>query len=221
LVNVEWQLHTKWTDGEPTIDEVFETASKRSLDSLAFTEHVRADTDWFSAFARDVRVAARQFPKITTYVACETKAVDVHGTLDISPGIAELCDFVMGVVHRFPDGKGGFLDFKSMSAIDVAEMECDLSLGMISAAPIDVLGHPGGMFQRRHGAYPNALFAKMIAAVIERDIAIEINSSYLVDKQAFFALCKDMNPRVSIGSDAHKTSEIGICRDHLMEALSL
>jgi putative hydrolase len=220
-VNVEWQLHTNWTDGEPTIEEVLQTASSRQLRSVAFTEHVRKETDWFPAFARAVKTASQRFPELETFVACETKAMDTLGQLDVSSDVLRLSDLVMGVVHRFPDGAGGYLDFKSMSAQSMAEMECELSLGMIRFAPIDVLGHPGGMYQRRFGAFPTELFAKLFEAVKERDIAIEINASYLVDMPAFLAMCRDMNPRVSIGSDAHKTSEIGRCRDLLTEALSL
>jgi putative hydrolase len=220
-INVEWQLHTNQTDGEATIADVLATAQQRKLASIAFTEHVRRETDWFSGFAREVRQAATGFPEIATFVGCETKAMDVQGTIDVSDAILTNCDVVLGVVHRFPDGKGGYLDFKSMPPLQVAELEYELSLGMIRNAPIDVLGHPGGMYQRRHGAFPPDLFRAMMQATIERGIAIEINSSYLVDMPAFLQLCDDLNPYVSIGSDAHMLAEIGRCRDLLKEALAL
>ena len=48
-----------------------------------------------------------------------------------------------------------------------------------------------------------------------RGVAIEINSSYLVDVDAFLRLCQEVDPIVSIGSDAHKLEELGRCRDVL------
>jgi putative hydrolase len=220
-VNVEFQLHTNWTDGEASIAAVFATAQARELSAIAFTEHVRKETDWFAGFAKEVRKTAGAFSGMRAYVGCETKAMDVMGSLDVTDEILDACDIVLGVVHRFPDGKGGYLDFKAMSPEHVAELECELSIGMINGAPIDVLGHPGGMYQRRHGAYPPRLFRSMMQAAEKRDVAIEINSSYLVDMPAFLGLCAEINPRVSVGSDAHKLEEIGRCRGLVKEALKL
>jgi putative hydrolase len=124
---------------------------------------------------------------------------------------------VLGVVHRFPGADGSYLDFKSLSAEEMAEIEFRLSMGMIRNAPIDVLGHPGGMYQRRHGAFPEALFREMMLATRERGIAIEINTSYLVDIPSFIALCAEIDPIVSIGSDAHQLQELAHCRDTLVQ----
>jgi putative hydrolase len=219
--NFELQLHTSWTDGEPQIGEVLARASECGLAGIAFTEHVRRETDWFPQFAHEVHEAAAGFPRMLTYLGCETKAMDLNGALDVTEGILAECDIVLGVVHRFPDGKGGYMDYKLMAPDEMAELECELSLGMIRNAPIDVLGHPGGMYQRRHGAYPQKLFRAMMEATVKRGIAIEINSSYLVDMPGFLSLCEEINPIVSIGSDAHKLDEIGRCRDLVRKALNL
>ena len=45
-------------------------------------------------------------------------------------------------------------------------------------APIDVLAHPAGMYQRRYGRYPDKLFRRMLEASIERGIAVEINGEF-------------------------------------------
>jgi putative hydrolase len=214
-LNVEFQVHTVQTDGEATIEEILEFSRERGIGALAFTEHVRIDTAWFSNFALDIRQRALRFPEMEIYVGCETKAMDVHGTLDISQSILEACDIVLGSVHRFPDGEGGFLDFKALSASQIAEIEFRLAIGMVRNAPIDVLAHPGGMYERRHGAFPEKYFRDLMIATLERGIAIEINSSYLVDAEKFIRLCREINPIVSIGSDAHKLHELGKCRDLL------
>ena len=216
-VNVELQLHTTWTDGQATILEILQTARERGLGALAFTEHVREDTAWFPDFKTEVLSAAGAFDDIRVCVGCETKAMDDQGRLDVSQSVLDACDIVLGVVHRLPDGKGGYLDFKQLSFEETAEIEFRLSLGMIAKAPIDVLGHPGGMSLRRHGRFPEKYFRALMTSTLERRIAIEINSSYLVDMPAFLALCEEINPYVSIGSDAHRLSELGRCRDQLLE----
>jgi len=57
LVNVELQVHTTWTDGRSTI------AEQRGLATIAFTEHVRRDTNWFVGFAVAVREARHRYAK--------------------------------------------------------------------------------------------------------------------------------------------------------------
>lgn len=217
-LNVDWQLHTTWTDGRMSVKEVLETAAARRLHSIAFTEHVRRDTAWFGDFAREVREEALAFPEIEVLTGCEAKALDTAGSLDVSDEVRAQCDLVLGVVHRFPDGRGGLLDFSTLDATRCAEIECELSLGLLRAAPIHVLGHPGGMTQRKFGHFPSALFRRMIEASLERGIAIEINASYLRDAAAFLDLCEELNPFISIGSDAHGAEEIACCRDMLLQS---
>ncbi|APG88691.1 histidinol phosphatase (plasmid) [Sinorhizobium americanum CCGM7] len=216
-LNVELQVHTNWTDGEATVLEVLQTARERGLAELAFTEHVREDTSWFPDFKAEILSAADGFGDLRVYVGCETKAMDGDGRLDVSRSVLDACDIVLGVVHRLPDGRGSYLDFKQLSFEETAEIEFRMSMGMIANAAIDVLGHPGGMSLRRYGQFPENYFRKLMTATLARGIAIEINSSYLVDMPAFLALCDEINPFVSIGSDAHKLSDLGRCRDKLLE----
>jgi putative hydrolase len=216
-INVEFQVHTSQTDGDGSIEEVLRTAHERDLAAIALTEHVRVETDWFPDFAHRVRRAAADYPDLRVYVGCEAKALDAEGSLDASEEILGLCDIVLGSVHRFPDGAGGYLSFHDMSPEELAERECALALGLLRTAPIHVLAHPGGMYQRRHGRFPEHFFRAMLMASLERGVAVEINSSYLVDFDGFLRLCEEVNPYVSIGSDAHRLHEIGRCRDRLIE----
>lgn len=215
-LNVEFQVHTNWTDGQASVLEILRAAKELDLGALAFTEHVREETSWFSEFRDEVVSAAPGFEGMRIYVGCETKATDYDGRLDVSDTVINACDIVLGVVHRLPDSRGGYLDFKHLSADETSEMEYRLSMGMIAKAPIDVLGHPGGMSLRRHGHFPEAYFRALMNTSLDRQIAVEINSSYLVDMPAFLAVCEEVNPFVSIGSDAHKVSELARCRDQLM-----
>jgi putative hydrolase len=216
-VNVEYQLHTTWTDGKASSREMLMAGRARSLGALAYTEHVRRDTDWFGAFVDEIRTLAEEQSGMDIFVGSETKAMNESGELDISPEVLAASDIVLGVVHRFPAQDGSYLDFRDLSAEEIAEIEFRLSMGMIRNAPIDVLGHPGGMYQRRHGAFPAHLLREMMLATRTRGIAIEINTSYLVDLPGFIALCAEIDPIVSIGSDAHRPEEMAQCRDRLLQ----
>ena len=220
-INVDLQVHTTQTDGRASITEILDAAQRRGLSIIAFTEHVRRDTAWFADFARTVRQEAKAYPDLRVLVGCEAKALDTNGALDAPEAVLAECDLVLGSVHRFPDGKGGLLNFADLSAAECAETECALALGLLRHAPVHVLAHPGGMTLRRHGAYPVELFRQMLIASLERNIAVEINSSYLRDVPAFLKLCAEINPYVSIGSDVHGLEELGRCRDLLLEIMEV
>jgi putative hydrolase len=214
-VNVDFQVHTSQTDGDGAVRDVLEAARRRSVSAIAFTEHVRKDTNWFPQFADEILIASADYPEIRIYVGCETKALDASGLLDVSDQIYDRCDIVLGSVHRFPNGSGGYLDFREMSAKQTADMEFELALGMLRGGRIDVLSHPGGMYERRYGAFPERYFRELMIEALKSETAVEINSSYLFDPGSFLRLCAEINPIVSIGSDVHKLDEMGRCRDML------
>lgn len=216
-INVELHLHTNWTDGEASIEAVLSQSAAAGLRQIAFTEHVRTDTEWYQDFAAAVRAAALLQPGIDVFLGCEAKALDTIGGFDASEAILELCDVVLGSVHRFPDGSGGFLSFSSLSQEQFAEIEFALACGLIDGAPIDVLAHPGGMYSRRFGVdLPEPQMRALMERSSARGIAIEINSAYLKDMDAHLRLCADVNPIVSIGSDMHHLDNLGHCRDALV-----
>lgn len=216
-INVELHAHTTQTDGKASIEDMIERAHERGLSALALTEHVRRDTPWFSTWAAHVRHAAHAYPDLTVYVGCEAKALDPEGSLDVSDDIRAESNLVMGVVHRFPDGQGGLMDWNTLSEADFAYTEFTLALGLVKAAPIHVLGHPGGMYQRKFKrAFPTDLFGQLMELSLQRGIAIEISTSYLVDAPAFLDLCEHINPLVSIGSDVHQLDTMATCRDTLL-----
>ena len=220
-INVDFQVHTTQTDGKGTIAELLHLSRQRGLSAIAFTEHVRRDTPWFGDFARAIRRTAVDFPELRVHVGCEAKALDTDGGLDASEAILAECDIVLGSVHRFPDGKGGLLDFARMDVHECAEREFSLALSLVRRAPIDVLSHPGGMTLRHHGSFPLEMFRRLMVATLERGIAIEINSSYLRDMPAFLGLCAEINPYVSVGSDVHRVEDMGRCRDTLLAHMEL
>lgn len=216
-INVDLHLHTNWTDGEASIEAVLSHGASAGLRQIAFTEHVRANTDWYPDFAAAVRSAAILQPDIEVFLGCEAKALDTLGAFDASNAILQQCDVVLGSVHRFPDNSGGFLSFSSLSQEQFAEIEFALACGLIDGAPIDVLAHPGGMYSRRFGVdLPAPLMRELMERSSARGIAIEINSAYLKDIDAHLRLCADVNPIISIGSDMHRLHNLGQCRDALV-----
>lgn len=215
----DYHVHTARTDGRADIEAVLEEAVNRGLSRVAVTEHVRRDTTWFAKFVQEVLVAAIHYPQLQVWVGCEAKALDSQGGLDASDQILELCDIVLGSVHRFPDGQGGLLQFDAVPESDFARIEFELAMGLVTAAPIHVLAHPGGMYAKHFGVdWSPDLMRELMIKALERGVAVEISSSYLRDFTSFLKLCAEINPFVSIGSDMHRLEQLGLSRDKLVSS---
>lgn len=214
-VNIDYQVHTNRTDGEETIQAILEEADRKKLSGIAFTEHVRKSSRWFMEFKEEVIGNRTKASSIDIYVGCEAKALDVKGELDATPEILSQCDIVLGSVHGFPSDMLAGISMNDLQANECAEIEFELSLGLLRGAPIDVLAHPGGMCCRKFGSFPDNYYEILMKESLKRRIAIEINTSYIAKPASFLRLCRSINPYVSIGSDVHRLQEVGKCRDML------
>ena len=215
-INREMHLHTSYTDGQPTVAEVIARAEEVGLAEIVFTEHVRADSDWFPAFAAEVRAAAAG-RAVRVLVGAEVRITDFDGSLDITPAQRRECDVILASVHRFPGPDGAPVEFSSVPRDTFAETELALALGFLRRGGADVLAHPGGMSQRHLGGFPDAMYRMLARASLATGVAIEISASCVQDVAGFVTLLRDDDPLVSIGSDAHALAELGRCRDILRQ----
>ncbi len=207
---IDLHLHTNWTDGKNTVEAMYDQAQKVGLEVILFSEHARASSgDWFPKFARQVR----ELPKTSCHalVGVEAKVKDFNGNLDCTNEIIDLCDLVMGSVHRFPGEQGEIMQNKAGLQPDEAlKIEFKLANALLENPLVDILGHPFGMCFSRFGITPPD---KMVLALIEKasqsDTAFEINSRYHPDPRKFINWCSDLGAKFSLGSNAHDLEQVG------------
>lgn len=215
-LDCDLHIHTMATDGKASVEEVIARAEEIGLRRIAFTEHVRADSEWFFKFADEVRKFGRR-TKVTVLVGCEARILDTEGNLDITDTIRRECDLVLGSVHRFPDRAGGFLSFSEVPVRDFAQIEFELALGFVRHGHGDVLAHPGGMSMKFGYGFPNGFLRQLMREACASEIAIELNSSYISNLRDYCSIAAEENPLISIGSDVHRIEELGQCRKMLKE----
>ncbi len=204
-INFDFHIHTSQTDGTSTPEEIIEKAIILKLQAIALTEHVNKSSEWFNDFKKRIDVLKGN-GNIKIFLGIETKANDFNGTLDATVNMINKSDIVMGVVHRYPDGKGGLMPLnkiKNLSQDEASKIEFRTAFGLLKNKNIDVLGHPFGVYSKFFNKLPKYYFRQLLARSLEKGIAIEINTKYILEKNLFFELLKEGNPFVSIGSDAH------------------
>ncbi|MBN8473937.1 PHP domain-containing protein [Sulfuritalea sp.] len=209
LPKIDSHLHTSWTDGEATVDAVYEAAAACGLATVLYSEHSRKmSVDWFPSFAAQVR-ALPQTP-CKAYVGTEVKVESRDGDIDTIPAISELCDFVMASVHRFIGSDGRTLQFEQTDPDVAIDLEYDLTWAVLANPQVDILGHMFGMSYRRFKRVPpDDRIRALIARAAEYVVAVEVNSYYHPNAYQMIEWCREFDAFVTFGSNAHSLAEVG------------
>lgn len=211
IPQVDAHMHTNWTDGGSTFEEYALRAKELKLTSIAFTEHADDKSPWFADFiALQEHIRALAFP-VKVYFGAEVKVGHTDGTLCMSEDRIQQLDFLMGVLHRYPDGNGGYHSFKELTAEDAQQIDFELSRALLANPYVDVWGHPGGVYVHHFGAYKEAWMRELISLGIRNKKIIEINTNmrYRSVLPVIYEECMLHDCIVSVGSDAHHIKELG------------
>jgi putative hydrolase len=210
IPHFDLHMHTDWTDGQHTVEQMHSAAVARGLSQILFSEHARKTSgEWFPKFSAEVRKLPTQ--DCRAWIGVESKIENFDGALDISDEIRALCDAVMGSVHRFPGEEA--IDKNSpppLSAVRVTEIEFELSRAAVRRKNLDILGHPFGMSYRRFHVEPaSELIEELVIECARNGVAFEINCRYHDDPWRFIELCRKHKAPISIGSNAHCQEDVG------------
>lgn len=217
----DFHMHTSWTDGQHSIEEMYVSACEQALRAICFTEHARASSgDWYHSFSAEVRALPKKVCQ--AFVGVEVKVLDFEGSLDLSDKICNDTDFVMGSVHRFPNETDiKELNSESFKASKLYEdpinTEYQLSMAMLDNPKLDILGHPFGMSIRRFKLLPpRKLFIDLIQKAKQNNKAFEINAHYHKSCIDLLQMCKEIGCLVTLGSNAHSRDKVGYISQRLL-----
>ena len=150
------------------------------------------------------------------YVGTEVKVEYLDGSIDTCPAIADICDFIMASVHRFPDSNGNAIAFADIVPTEAIDLEYQLTWEVLANPQVDILGHVFGMSYRRYGVVPSPKRIKeLIARAAEFDVAVEINSHYHPNPHEMIKWASEIGALVTFGSNAHSLDKVG----HIMARL--
>jgi histidinol phosphatase-like PHP family hydrolase len=196
------QVHTVWSDGTGTIEEMAEAAIRRGHEYIAITDHTRTlriagglDEDRLAAQGDEIAaVNARLGGRFRLLRAAEMNLAP-DGTGDMPrPALARL-DVVLGAFH---------------SALRRRDDQTARYVAALENPDVHVLAHPRGrIYDFRAGL--EADWARVFAVAAEHDKAVEIDA--YPDRQDLdverLRLAAAAGVRISIGSDAHHPDQLG------------
>lgn len=205
LVNFEdikgdLQMHSNWSDGKNTIQELVEKAERLEYEYIAITDHSQGLTiangldegEMIERYKEIKAVQERTEVRILNGIEVDIKK---DGSLDMLSDTLEDLDIVLGAVHS---------NFSLDSKKQTARITDAFSTGLI-----DVFAHPTGRKIGEREPYAVNL-NELIEAAVDNKVAMEINASPvrldLNTQDAKTAM--EAGAKISIGTDAHSTNQM-------------
>jgi histidinol phosphatase-like PHP family hydrolase len=215
-VKGDLQMHTLWSDGTASVEEMAQAAVARGYEYIAITDHAKGLKIAGGINEKQLDKQAEEIAEVNAGMASSSKPFRVlrsielnlspSGAGDMEPNALSRLDLVLGCFH---------------SALRKKEDQTERYLAAMRNPDLQILGHPRGrIYNFRLGL--TADWRRVFDLAAELDKAVEIDaypdrqdlSGDLV-KMATKAGC-----RISLGTDSHGPSQLRFMEFGLAAALS-
>jgi DNA polymerase (family 10) len=198
-------VHSTWSDGHSTIEEMARAAKKAGYQYLGITDHSPSQTvanglkiDRLRARSEEIEAARRAVPEIEIFEGTE---VDIKrdGKLDYPDEVLAELDFVVASVHS-----GWKMERRAMT---------ERIIKAIQNPWVDCIGHPTGRLVGQREPYDVDLEA-MLEAAARAGVALEMNAdpNRLDLKDTHARRAKEIGVPVLIATDAHWANHLSLMR---------
>ena len=211
MFSQRWDLHshTTFVDGKNSVREMIDAAEEKGLEVFAITEHVRsAAMKWWNNYVKEIQ-EHRRGKNIRVLVGMEANAIGPPGTVDVTAEMWRDAELVLGAVHGYyDDDTWGKIEDGSLPKDKALLYEVGKAIGLCNNRNIQVLAHPGWLFEKHYGGMPESELRAIFHTARRTNTAVEFNVWYLRNPKKFLEILMDENPCVSLGSNAHSVQEI-------------
>jgi putative hydrolase len=216
----DFHIHTRYSDGRSDVKDYIRAARRQGYEGICFTDHVDFTTDWYRRYMDEIGEERTRSNGLKVLYGIEVRARDRNGELNAPDDIIEQAEVVIGVVHSIPavDGKGKHRP-EEFGPAELLAIEHSTSMALLENQKVSVLGHPMSNYEKLYGPVPANHYRELLEKAKETGVAVEISAKYKNDFRGFLNLCLEINPLVSLGSDAHSVEEFGRVNEMIMEEL--
>jgi histidinol phosphatase-like PHP family hydrolase len=208
------QMHTHWSDGSGSLEEMAESGAARGYEYIAITDHSKGlkiaggiDEAKLTQQGKEIDAlnqTERSSTNITILRSIEMN-LNPRGEGDMEPAALARLDLVLGSFH---------------SSLRTTEDQTARYLAAIRNPHVHIHGHPRGrIYNYRLGL--RADWARVFAEAARHDKAVEIDC--YPDRQdlnvALLRIAREEGVLISLGTDAHHASQFGFIELGLAAAL--
>jgi histidinol phosphatase-like PHP family hydrolase len=214
-VKGDLQMHTQWSDGSGSIEEMARAAADRRYEFIAITDHSRGLKIAGGIDEEQLRRQAEEIGTVNSTLRAEGLRVRVLRSIELnldSSGDGDMdqrslrrLDLVLGCFH---------------SALRKKDDQTERYLAALRNPDIQILGHPRGrIYNYRLGLKAN--WKRVFDIAAELDKAVEIDG--YPDRQDLsmdlVKIAKESGCRISLGTDSHDPLQLRFMEFALASAL--
>jgi DNA polymerase (family 10) len=197
------QMHTTWSDGHNTVEEMARAAKARGYKYIALTDHSPSQTvanglsvERLRQRRKEIEAARASVPGLTILEGAE---VDIKrdGSLDYPDEVLAELDFVVASVHS-----GWKMGRDEMTRRIIKAMENPW---------VDCIGHPTGRLIGQREPY-DVDMEELLKTAARLGVAMEINAypDRLDLKDVHARRAKELGVKLMINTDAHSADQLGL-----------
>lgn len=188
-------MHTDWSDGRATLEEMVLAAKERGHSYVAICDHARRLRDGrLEGQTREIAALNQRVSGIRVLAGIEVD-IRADGSLDFSDEELAARDWVMASIHSGFDGPRERLTDRLVAAMENPHVDC--------------IGHPTGRKINRRPPY-ELDFERVLGTAVATGTFLEVNAQPdrldLVDTHARAAV--EAGVRIVVSTDAHRVHEL-------------
>ena len=199
------QMHSTWSDGKSSMEEMLEACASRGYEYFALTDHSKAlamtgglDAARLREQWKEIDEIAARHPEIR-FLKSQEVDILADGTLDTEDEALAGLDLVVVSVH---------------SRFELPEAEqTERILKAVRHPRVHILAHPTGRILGRRNPFAFDV-EKVLRACRDHHVAVELNAQpeRLDLKDTHLIRARELGIPVVISTDAHRASELGLIR---------
>jgi DNA polymerase (family 10) len=204
-INGDFHVHSFWSDGSDTIENIATAAQQRGYMFIGVTDHSQSlkianglTEDRIQKKLKEIKILNKKFPDLR--ILCGTECdIKTDGTLDYSNNILKQFDFVyIGIHTAFK------MDNETMTKRIIKGMDNE---------QVDFVAHPTGRLIGKREPYEVDL-EQIIDTAKETDTRLEINSfpDRLDLDDTHIKLAKERGVQFVLGTDSHSINHLDFMR---------
>ena len=209
-MKMDMHLHSNFSDGKNTIEEMTSKSVELGYKHIAFTDHVWRTTDWLGRYVAEIDRIRAKYTSVNIHSGVEAKVLNLKGDVDAQESFFKKVGLILAAFHRIPDGKGGFLSrAEVLGDRDMAlNLWCQAFMGVLENKNVHIIAHPTAAL-KRYGVDLPLEMKRSIARKTKRcGKILEANIRYQVPDDEFLAVLRAEGIPLSFGSDSHNIREL-------------
>jgi DNA polymerase (family 10) len=197
------QMHSTWSDGRQSIEEMLDGCVARGYEYFAITDHSKALAMTGGLDAAKLREQWKEIDEIASrrddIRILRGMEVDIlaDGSLDLEDAMLEQLDLVLVSVH---------------SRLDLpSAQQTERVLRAIRHPAVHILAHPTGRLINRREPMQLDL-DEVLRCAVEHRVIVELNAhpDRLDLRDTHLMRAKELGLRISIGTDAHRVGDLDL-----------